>query len=62
MLSRELEDLKVIVVNCFDQLNKSLGRQIEIIKSTTKLQAIGQESATKTLKREESGLSLLKAP
>ena len=29
VLYRELDDLKMIVSNCFDQLGKSVGRQIE---------------------------------
>ena len=33
MIFRELEDLSMIVANCFDQLGKSLGRQIEQVKN-----------------------------
>ena len=32
VLYRELDDLKMIVSNCFDQLSKSIGRQIEQVK------------------------------
>jgi len=33
VLYRELDDLKMIVANCFDQLSKSIGRQIEQVKT-----------------------------
>ena len=33
VLHRELEDLKMIVNNCFDQLSKTLTRQLESVKN-----------------------------
>ena len=45
MLYRELDDLKMIVSNCFDQLSRSLGRQIEIAKNeATQLQRVALEN------------------
>ena len=45
MLYRELDDLKMIVANCFDQLSKSLGRQIEIVKQeATQMQKIAMQA------------------
>lgn len=47
MLYRELDDLKMIVSNCFDQLSRSLGRQIEIAKQeASQLQRITLENQT----------------
>ena len=45
VLYRELDDLKMIVANCFDQLSKSLGRQIEIAKQeATQMQKIAMQA------------------
>ena len=45
VLYRELDDLKMIVSNCFDQLSRSLGRQIEIAKNeATQLQRVALEN------------------
>ena len=45
VLYRELDDLKMIVSNCFDQLSRSLGRQIEIAKAeASQLQRIALEN------------------
>lgn len=41
VLFRELDDLKMIVSNCFVQLSRSLGRQIEVARQeASKMQKI----------------------
>ena len=37
ILHRELDDLKVIVSNCFDQLSKSISRQLQNMKKEVEM-------------------------
>ena len=71
VLFRELDDLKMIVSNCMDQLSKSLGRQIELAKNEAvqfhkvALQDLGSASFAnkqRGLNKDESALTLMLSP
>ena len=59
VLHRELDDLKMIVANCFDQLSKSLGRQIDIARQeAAQFSKVAlQEHASSTLGNRQRGLN-----
>ena len=58
VLYRELDDLKMIVSNCFDQLSKSVGRQIEQVKAeANQLSKINFQDQTSSFGNKQRGLN-----
>ena len=71
MIYRELDDLKMIVGNCFEQLGKSVTRQIDVVRQEASAfqRAAEKDPANASfgtkqrgLNKSETGMDLLMSP